>query len=334
MRKLIIVIFIAAAIIGGFFYVRYQIYFSHGAYKQNKIFEIAKGEGNAVIAEKLKKERLISGKIYFYYYLRSYKLLNKILPGEYELNGNMTIPEIAVNITNEENILPGYAKVTFPEGWTGKQMAERLKAKELDGDGFLSIAQKPGQDLINKYSFLTGAKNLEGYLFPDTYFFAKDIGAENIILKILNNFDNKLSADVRAEIVKQGKTVHDILTMASILEMEVKTDEDRAIVSGIYWNRIKIGQPMQSDITLAYILGEKKKQYSTKDTQTPSPYNTYLNKGLPPGPIGNPGISAIRAALYPQDTDYNYYLSDPETGKTIYSKTFEEHKANKAKYGL
>lgn len=334
MRRVGIIIFIAAAIIGGFFYFRYQIYFSHGVNGQSKIFEITKGDGNAVIAEKLKKEGLISGKIYFYYYLRSNKLLNKILPGKYELNGNMTIPEIAVNITNEENILPGYAKITFPEGWTSKEMAERLKAKGLDGDGFLAIAQKPGQDLISKYNFLTGVKNLEGYLFPDTYFFAKDISAENIISKMLNNFDNKLSGDVRDEITKQGKTIRDILTMASILEMEVKTDEDRAIVSGIYWTRIRIGQPMQSDITLTYILGEKKKQYSIEDTRTPSPYNTYLNKGLPPGPIGNPGLSAIKAAIYPQDTNYNYYLSDPKTGETIYSKTFEEHKANKAKYGL
>lgn len=334
MKRTTYIILVVAAIIGGFFYLRYQIYFSHGDYPQSKIFEIVRGDGNALVAEKLKNEGLISGKIYFYYYLRTHNLTNKILPGKYDLSGSMTIPEIAVNITNEENILPGYAKITFPEGWSSKQIAERLKAKGLDGDGFLAIVKNPSQDLIKKYTFLTGIKNLEGYLFPDTYFFAKDISAENIISKMLNNFDNKLTENIRTEIVNQKKTISEIITMASILEGEVRSDEDRAIVSGIFWERIKIGQPLQSCATLAFILGENKKQYSINDTQIVSPYNTYRNKGLPPGPIVNPGFSAIKAAVYFTDSNYNYFLSDPATGKTIFSKTFEEHKANKAKYGL
>lgn len=329
------ILLILAIIVGGFFYFRQQVYFSHGSYQQNKIFEIKKGEGNSEISANLKKEGLISGNWYFYYYVRSHGLLNKFLPGKYELNGSMTIPEIAMILTNEEKILPGYAKVTFPEGWTGKQMAERLKANGLDGDGFLALVQNP-DSLREKYAFLKdkSVKTLEGYLFPDTYFLAKEIKAEDIIVRMLDNFDSKITSDLQEEMKNQSRSLDEIIIMASIIENEVRSDSDRALVSGIYWNRIKIGQPLQSDITLAYILGEKKKQYSSDDTRTVSPYNTYLNKGLPPGPIDNPGLSAIKAAIYPQDSDYNYYLSDPETGQTVFAKSFEEHKVNKAKYGL
>lgn len=333
-KKIIIILAIAAVLLGGAFYFRYQVYYSHGSFRNSKVFEIVKGEGNGAVAEKLKAEKLVSGKIYFYYYLRSHSLLNKILPGKYQLNGNMTIPEIAMLITNEENILPGYVKITFPEGWDSKKMAERLAANGFDGAAFLEIAKNPNPEITDKFEFLKGVKNLEGYLFPDTYFFAKEIRAEDIVQKILDNFDQKLTAEAREAIKNQGKSISDILTMASIVEMEVKNPDDRAIVSGLYWNRIKNGQALQSDITIAYILGEKKKQYSFDDTRTLSPYNTYLNKGLPPGPIDNPGLDAIKAAIYPKDSPYNYYLSDPETGQTIFSVTLEEHNANKVKYGL
>ncbi|HEX7586542.1 MAG TPA: endolytic transglycosylase MltG [Patescibacteria group bacterium] len=333
-KKIIIILAVITVLLGGLFYSRYQVYYSRGDFRDNKIFEITKGEGNAQISARLKGEGLISGQSYFYYYLRSHGLLNKILPGKYELNGNMAIPEIALRLTQEENILPGYVKITFPEGWNSKQMAERLTANGLPGDEFLKIAQNVPASFREKYAFSGNAKSLEGYLFPDTYFFAKDIGAEGIVQKMLDNFDQKLNVETREAIKNQSKSISDIITMASIVEMEVKTPEDRALVSGIYWSRIKIGQSLQSDITLAYILGEKKKQYSFADTRTASPYNTYLNIGLPPGPIDNPGFDAIQAAVYPKNSDYNYYLSDPETGNTIFSRTFAEHNDNKVKYGL
>lgn len=334
-KKIIFSILAFAIIIGGLLYFRAQVYFSHGPTKENKVFEIAKGEGNAQIATNLKKEGMISGTWYFYYYMRTHGLLNNVLPGKFSLNGNMTIPEIANYITNEENILPGYVKATFPEGWDMKRMAEKLNSGGLDGNGFLRMAQNPSKDITGSYGFMPASgKSLEGYLFPDTYFFKKDIDAKGIIIKILDNFDKKLTSQMRDDIKKQEKTIPEIITLASIVEKEVSSDEDRALVSGLFWNRIKIGQALQSDATLSYILGDKNDQHSLDETRIDSPYNTYRNRGLTPGPISNPGLSSIRAAIYPKDSDYNYFLSDPATGDTIFSRTFEEHIANRNKYGL
>lgn len=331
-RKLLLSLIVLAIITGGFFYFRYQVYYSHGSFIGIKTIEIQKGEGNVQIASKLKNEGLISGKIYFYYYLRSRGMFNKILPGAYEISGNLTIPEISVVLTEEQK---KFIKVTFPEGWRAQQMAERLKANGLPGDEFLKIADAPG-DLKKQYSFLTDPKikTLEGYLFPDTYFFAKDIEADEIIKKMLGIFNTKITAQMLADAAKNGKSLNEVITMASIIEGEVKSDEDRKIVSGIFWKRADVGGRLQSCATLAYILGENKKQYSMADTQIDSPFNTYIIKGLPLAPISNPGLSAITAAIYPTDTQYNYFLSDPEIGKTVFSKTYEEHVANKAKYGL
>ncbi|MFA5776822.1 MAG: endolytic transglycosylase MltG [Parcubacteria group bacterium] len=333
-KILILLIVILAAIAGSFFYFRYQVYYSHGSYENVKIFKIEKGEGNSAVSDKLKKEGLISSKIYFYYYSRTHELLSKILPGDYELNGKMTIPEIAATITREQN---KFLKITFPEGWDSKKVAERLSSKGFSGAEFLDIVKNPSYDLTSKYSFfslLPRGISLEGYLFPDTYFFSQKLTSEDIVRKILSDFDNRFAPDLRDEIKKQGKSLEDIVTMASIIEREVKKEEDKKTVSGIFWNRIKNGQPLQSCATIAYILGENKKQYSFEDTRINSPYNTYMNKGLPPGPINNPGLSSIEAAIYPKETGYNYFLSDPETGETVFSKTLEEHNANKSKVGL
>lgn len=287
------------------------------------------------IAENLKKEGLISGKLYFYYYFKINNLLNKIYPGEYLLRKNMTIPEIAVIITNPQKT---FITVTFPEGWTAEQMSARLSASGFDGNSFQKLVNNPTEDILSQFLFLKDRPanaTLEGYLFPDTYKFAKEATPEGILRKILSNTELKLSESIRTESAKQRKAIFQVLTMASILEREVSTEADFKIVAGIFWNRIAIGQALQSDATLEYVLKTNDFQHSIEQTQTDSPYNTYKYKGLPPGPIGNPGIAAIAAALNPTITDYNYFLTDPNNLKnTVYSKTFEEHVANKLKYGL
>jgi len=302
-------------------------------------FKIEKGENMLNIGDNLKNEKLIDKKLSFVIYIYKNGLQKEIKAGEYKLNSSLSIQEISEIITKGDIIEENKSiKMTFPEGWNNINYELKIKNYELSGKDFGKLAKDA--DYFQKkynYEFLEEApdrRTLEGFLFPDTYFFAINESAESIIKKMLDNFDKKLSKDLRDEIAKQGKTVYEIITMASILEEEVRTQEDRKIVSGIFWNRLKSGQAFQSCATLAYILGENKKQYSYDDTRIESLYNTYLYAGLPPGPISNPGLDAIESAIYPVNTDYNYFLNNPETGQTVFSKTLDEHNTNKIKNGL
>ncbi|MFZ2193196.1 MAG: endolytic transglycosylase MltG [Candidatus Moraniibacteriota bacterium] len=339
-KKILLGLIFIFILLGGIFYFRNQVYYFHSQNNDSVVFEIKKGEGISLIADNLVEKKLISGKIYFYYYLYTNHLLNKIMPETYVLMGNMTIPEIVHSITQEKK---EFISVTFPEGLRSDEIANKLNEKGLDGDGFLALVNNPGE-LVGDYSFLLvdKVKNLEGYLYPDTYFYSKKDTAENIVRKFLDNFEKKVTDDLRSEIKNQKKTIFEIVTMASIVEKEALIDykkgvddNDAKIIAGIFWNRIKNLQSLQSCATLGFVFKDPKPkfQYSFEDTRVDSPYNTYINKGLPPGPISNPGILAIRAAIYPTITDYNYFLSDADSN-LIFSRTLDEHNANKNKAGL
>jgi UPF0755 protein len=312
-----------------------QASFSHGTGNISQNIEIAEGEGVKAIGQQLEDVQLVKNKYYFDYYVWKTGSKGKIKAGKYELKGTMTIPEI-VQVLSLGEIVSNEVKVTFPEGTNVQGMAEILTQKGFDGEIFLANV-KSGMGISTDYAFLKSLppnSSLEGYLFPDTYIFFKDAKPEQIADRMLQNFDEKMTSKMREDIQSQGRNIFDIVTMASILEKEVRTADDMKIASGIFWDRISVGMPLQSCATVAYALGVEKKQYSIADTQIPSPYNTYLVKGLPPGPIDNPGLNSILAAIHPTKTDYTYFLSDPATGKTVFSKTLEEHAANKAKYGL
>jgi UPF0755 protein len=185
--------------------------------------------------------------------------------------------------------------------------------------------------------FMAGAPDgikpslIEGSLFPDTYRFASQTTPVEAIEKLHDNFDRKLANDPVVKAKRSGESLYRVIIMASILEREVRTENDMKIAAGIFWRRLAEGQALQSDATLSYILDDEVSAHSKADLELDSPYNTYKYPGLPPGPIGNPGLIAIRAAIEPTATDYNYFLTAKD-GKTIFSKTFEEHKRNKAKY--
>lgn len=334
MKKTVIALGILFLLVGSVFYFRHQVYYSHGSVASQKMFEIKKGEGNAEIAARLQAEGLISGKYYFYYYVRKHNLLSKIMPGEYQLSGAMTIPEIATTITTAQE---QFVKVTFPEGFTAAQMAARLTANGLPGDEFLRIVKNPG-DLKKRYSYLTDATvtTLEGFLFPDTYFFKKDIGVKDIVGRLLDTFDKNLTAQMRTDAAAQKRSINSIVIMASIAQKEVQTPSDMQTVTGIFWKRLDAGARLQSDATLSYILNDKVDQHNAKELSTDSPYNSYLYAGLPPTPIANPGVDALVAAVNPTPSDYNFFLTATvnDAKQVIYSETFDEHIANKQKYGL
>jgi len=199
----------------------------------------------------------------------------------------------------------------------------------------------PLTDFSQEFSFLADKPKyygLEGYLFPDTYRIYASSTATEVIDKMLANFDAKLTPSMRADIKKQGKTIYEIVTLASIIEKEAPIDYqkndnyDARVISGIFWNRLKIGQALQSDATLSYIFNDNDPQHNGSELESASPYNTYKYRGLPPGPICNPGILAIKAAIYPIITDYNYFLTPKGKNQVIYARTYDEHLQNKYQY--
>lgn len=301
-------------------------------YGVEKQFVIENGQGLGVIVKNLKKEKLIHSEIYFKVYSVLSGKQGSFRSGEYFLSSKLNIKQIVAELTKPVFLKPE-EKLTFIEGWNLKNYNEAILKSNLDNkDDFLKQIEK---NYVNDFSFLKDkpqSKSLEGYLFPDTYTFYTDVKSENIVRKMLFNFDRKLTNKMRTDISTQGKTIYEIVTMASVVEKEVRSANDMKIVSGIFWDRIKNGQALESCATLAYILGVNKAQYSYEDTRIDSPYNTYINRGLPAGPIANPGLKAIEAAIYPEYTGYNYFLTASETGETIFSKTYQEHLNNKNKF--
>jgi UPF0755 protein len=290
-------------------------------------FEVKQGQSLGEISKSLVGQKVLNNRYPFYLYVLISGKANDLKTGEYSFSPKDNFIDIADKIIKGDTYK---IKITFPEGFNLKEMENRLENSGLPlelGDFFV-------KDFKNDFDFLKNipeSASLEGYLFPDTYFFAPNVKEKEIVETFLQNFDKKFSQDLRDEVVKQKKEISDIVAMASLIEKEVKTEEDKRLVSGIFWKRIEIGQPLQSCATIAYILNIDKWIYSYEDTRIVSPYNTYLNRGLPAGPICNPGLESILAALYPQKSDYLYYLSTPE-GRTIFSKMLEEHNMNKAKY--
>ncbi|MFA7365155.1 MAG: endolytic transglycosylase MltG [Patescibacteria group bacterium] len=305
------------------------------------VFVIEKGQGANSIVNNLHKEGVIGSRNFLKIYIKNSKDKLIFREGSYDLNYNMTPKEIIKELTSSASLKPE-KQLTFIEGWNLRDYAKLIDSSGLSTDNkFFKLAGEPMvassdiYDFSEDFSFLKDkpkSSNLEGYLFPDTYRFFEDATEEDIIIKMLRNFDQKLSKEMRDEIERQGKTIYEIITMASVIQKEVQSEKDMKMVSGLFWNRIKNGQALESCATLAYILGINKAIYSFEDTRINSPYNTYINRDLPPGPIANPGLKAIEAAIYPTENSYNYFLSRPDTGETVFSRTYEEHLINRNKY--
>jgi len=270
---------------------------------ESSVFLVKKGDGLNQISVNLQNEGLIRNRYLFAIYALHKNEAKNLIAGQYELSKSMAIPDILEKISSGDRIK---RMVTIIEGWTVRDIEEHLNMGEID-------------------------ESLEGYLFPDTYEVFPEEKLEDIIKRMEDNFGRKVASDLKDEMARQGKSLADIITMASIIEKEVQTIEDKKIVSGILWKRLKNNMPLQVDSTISYITRRKSTELTKEELAIKSPYNTYLNKGLPPGPICNPGINSIEAAVYPFNTKYWFYLSTRE-GETIFSSTLEEHEQARQEY--
>ena len=305
------------------FFVCFEVYVPlNPSSHENVIFTVQNGWSDDQIAMDLQKMGIIRSNYFFKFYAILSLKHSKLQAGEYNLSPRMSAYDI-VNQMARGGVIKD--KVVILEGWSVNDIGKYLQSKGIcSQDYFISLAEK---DYSAQFSFLQDkpkTAGLEGYLFPDTYQISQGESCENILDAMLSNFNQKLTPTMRSDIASQKKSIFNIVTMASLLEKEVRTLDDKKIVSGILWKRLSINMPLQLDSTIVYITGDA--NISVADKAINSPYNTYKYYGLPKGPISNPGIDSITAAIYPKATNYWYYLTD---GKTIFSETLDQH--NRAK---
>ena len=315
--------------IGAFWF--YGLYTSSLSYKLDSastkrlIVKIEKGSSADIVADQLYGQKLIKSPFIFKLYLKQNNLSDKIKAGNIVVQENYDLKKIVQTLVDGKSV---ELSVTIPEGWTVKQIAENLEKLNLTkADEFLSCIKTCEFD----YDFLPKGY-LEGYLYPDTYFVnIASYSDKRFISRMIDTLNNRLSNADWSTIKKGKHTFEQIMIMASIIEREEPTAKERPITADILWSRFDNKVGLGADATVLYALGRTKGGLTYNDLQTDSPYNTRKYRGLPPTPISNPDITSIRAAIYPKDTDYFYYLHDSE-GKVHYAKNLSGHNENKRKY--
>ena len=306
---------------------------------------IRPGDGVASIIGELKEKGAVRSGLIFGYTLRRSGAATRLQPGEYDLAGLGSYTEIIERLTTG-SLAADELVLRIIEGWDLEDIAKEMRRLGLPaGDSLYSVAGEPAYDyrlgdwsppawLADEYPFLATKPekaSLEGYLFPDTYRVFRDLTAEEAVRMFLDNFGRRLTPGHRERVADAGRGLHEIIIMASIIENEVRSDEDRRMVSDIFWRRLGINMALQADSTVNYFTRQQKVAVSSADTWIDSPFNTYRHPGLPLGPISNPGLSAIEAALDPLGNDYWYFLTDAD-GSVHYARTLDEHNHNKSLY--
>lgn len=310
MKKYVLLVLAAAAVVAS--YVSFQIFGSVDLPGKDIEVQIQSGDTLAEIGRRLKEQGIVKDDFWFraYAYLKGKQA--DFVVGRFVLPQKVSVRQLLRLLTS------GQARpvrtVRIIEGWSARDIAAYL--------------QKEGWYQAEDLKKL---ESKEGYLFPDTYYVFADATVDDLLKKISENFARRVDQELRAEIKKQGKDLEEILKVGSIIEAEVPHEADRPTVSDIIWKRLKIGMAIQSDATLNYATGGKRAALTAAELKIDSPYNTYKYRGLPPTAIGNPGLDAVRAAVYPVKTDYWYWLSTPE-GETIFSRNLDEHNRAKSKY--
>lgn len=284
------------------------------------------------VAKQLKDAGIIKYKGLFELYCSVSHAKTKIDPGTYELSTNYDYRALVKKMQVGSGAMVT-TKVTIPEGYTMEQIFHKLEDENVCSyDDLMDAAANYSYN----YSFIDqsmqgDAKRLEGFLFPDTYEFYQGMQASSAINKFLENFHDRLTAEMLEKADERGMTMQEVVTVASMIEKEAANDDERAMIAAVIYNRIEAGMPLQIDSTIMYVLPEHKDVLTVEDTKIDSPYNTYQNKGLPPTPIANPGLASIKATLSPASTQALYYALDSESGTHKFFTSYGEFQAFVAK---
>jgi UPF0755 protein len=296
------------------------------------IFTIDKGDTVDTIAEKLKSAGLIEQPLLFRALVKYRGVESQLQAGEFEIRRDMSMDQL---LTTFEHAPVKAVTFTIPEGLRATEIAEILAKTGLTTkDEFMNQVQNGSFD----YDFLKDRPDktsLEGYLFPDTYKVPADYKAVDIVDMMLRNFDDKLTPTMRDAIAKKDLTIYQVVTMASIVEREAVVSSERPTIASVYYNRLAKDMLLQADPTIQYAVGKEgawwKKDLSQEDLAVDSLYNTYRYNGLPPGPICNPGLASLEAAVAPDQTGYLYFVAKGD-GSHVFAETLDEHNANVQKY--
>lgn len=301
---------LALALVGGYA----LLFAAPGSFVPGTTVQIERGTSARQISVELGEAHVIAHPALFRTFLRATGMGATVQAGLYKFDAPNDLFTVAYRLMKGEYGIPP-ARITFIEGFTRREAAIQV-ATALPG--------------ISIEDFLTASEGQEGYLFPDTYFFQPGIDAASIVAVMRKNFDTKLALLSR-EYASTEQTISEIVTMASIIEKEARTAADMRLVAGILSNRLRLGMPLQVDAVFGYIFNRPTYSPSPADLRVDSPYNTYTHIGLPPGPINNPGLESLEAAMNPAETDYLYYLTGND-GLMHYAKTYAGHQANLRTY--
>jgi UPF0755 protein len=285
---------------------------------------VREGDSVATIANRLHRAGVIRSALAFRLVARTYGLDRHVQPGEYRFTQVLGVPDV-VRVLVAGGAQP---EVTIPEGLTVREVAALLAHHGLGpAESLLCLADDP--------EFLLAAgvpgPQLEGYLFPDTYRFSSVTSAGEILGAMVRRFHERFDAERHRRTAARGMSVNEVVTLASIVEKESALAAERSVIAGVFYNRLRIDMPLQSDPTVIYAAPDFQGDLTRADLTRPSPYNTYLSAGLPPGPIANPGLAAIDAALAPTETPYLYFVSRND-GSHAFSVTLAEHNRAVARY--
>lgn len=346
-RKIVLIISILLLFLillisgGGYLYIESALKPIDAGSKKFKQVDIPLGSSVTGIGETLESNGIIKSAKVFKYYV---KLKNEggFMAGEYQLSPSMDVPEIVNRLKTGKVLAQASFKITIPEGKQLKEiaaiMAKATKQKETDvfnklnDQEFIKTLMAKYPDILTEEILNSSVKYpLEGYLYPATYpFYKNNPSVEEMVAAMLTKTRTVLS-DYAEQSKKKKLSVHQLLTMASLVEEEATEKADRKTIASVFYNRIKKGMMLQTDPTVLYAQGKHKARVLYKDLEVDSPYNTYQNTGLPPGPIANAGKSSIEASLDPAETDYYYFIATAD-GDVIFTKTLEEHNIEKAKH--